>query len=390
MPDFLEQRGLEVFGSSGPGPVASTVSLPSSVDATRAFPRLLGFRHTGAGRDTESTDTLANRDLGALVDTWGASSFRLERNALAELQDHRYYWAVLEDRTPTALQPYHGFYLRDLGSFRLTAGNATHTGAAITSISDPAQAMLWPVAIRSADAGQAWSNATIEAYVDSSKRVQIIRNESGSFGNLTWAVLEMGSVWRVRRLSGTVTTRGADVELSGAGATPWTRKFYVATQRAPAGANDLADYVLIRTSKTDPDKLVLSLPTSGTAGTYTVSVYVLEHPLLSVSHWDTEDFAGYPLIGVNATEEFSGSPLGPPVDPSAVSVICHSDGEGANTSYPRAHWGYTLADDGRVFFRRSRTAPRGQRYSAQFVTWPNPSRGGSIIGPGHTTTSRAV
>ena len=355
------------------------------MDETRAFPRLLGFRHTGAGRNTASTTTLANRDLGALLRDWDGSSFVLERNTIGELEDHRYYWGLLEDRTPTALRPFHGFYVREVNSQRLTAGTTTFTGSPIPSVQNPGRTMLWPLAVRAGSAAQDWASASVTAYLDGSSRVRIDRG--GSTGPVTpsWAIVELGASWGVTRLDATLSTRGTDVELSGAGSTPWSRKLYVVTQRVPVNADDLADHVLVRTSKDDPDKLILSLPAAGTAGTFTLSVYVLEHPLLNVTHWDTVDSSGYGAIGVNTVEELELIPE-PPFEPDEVSIICHSDGQGNNTNYPRAHWGYTIEDES-LFLRRGRTAPRGQNYSAQLVRWPVVPRGHPGPHIGHTTFS---
>ncbi len=386
MPDFREQRGVAIFGTELDETIEFTVSHPLAVDPSRSFPRLMSTRYTGAGRDVDAAVTLDNRDMGALLDTVTATGFRLERGILSEKVEHRYYHGTLEDRT--ADQPLHGFYTREVNSQRLGAATASYTGSPVPGVSNLAQTMLWPVAARSQTPAPRWSQTAMTAYLDGSGQVQLDRGDTGFTATQSWAVVEWGSAWTVTRLSASVSSLGVDVPLPGAGPQPWSKKFYVATARLPAGADTLADYPLVRTSKTNPDELLIEVPSAATAGTYTVSVYVLHHPLLEVQHWGSLDSQPYDKIGQNTVDEYRGLPDGPPADPSAVSIIVHSDGAGAGTEYPRAHWGYELDTAGRLHMRRGRTGTRSQDFSAQAVTWPVICRGASPTMIGHTTFSR--
>lgn len=389
MSDWLVQRGLATFGASGPGPVSVSVVLSSATDPARAFPRPQGSRSGGAGRDTPATANLNNDDLGAVLGGWSGTGFDLERNTTAELEDHRYYWEVIEEALPLDQRIQHGMFVRDVNSRRMGPGSAGPvTLAAVSSITDITKAFLWPLGLRSDATSPVWSSAQIMAHLDALKRPVLQRGGSTGNATLSYAVIELGLAWTVRRVTVSTAVAGSDVAVSGCGPEPWSEKVYVPSWLLPSGAETLADSPLFRPSLTDPDVLLFYRSSAGTAGTFAASAYVLHHPRLVVRHLSSLD--GYPLIGgQDVVDDETG--IGTAVDPDRTSVIGMASNSGPVAEYPWGSWGWTLASTGEsVLWRRGRAdGTRQSHFSLQVVGWPEIPRGGSVVERGAGYWSRA-
>ena len=395
MSDFLIQRGTTDFGSSGVGPV--TVNLPTSVDASRAFPRITNVRHGSSGRVATAAVNLVNRDLGVKLLNWNGSSFQLERSAGAETQDHRYQWEVWADETPSGRQPIDGWYVREVGALSLAGGTAEGNSSTIASIVNPSQCIPFPLCLSAAGTSQQWSDGSVSLEMDG-QTVKAKRDTPSGPRAVTiyYAVVEFGSSWDINNNLEIEPGSTSELVLTGAGdAQPWSNKFLVPTNRVQVGSDRLPDVGMTARYGDDPDEIRVKLHAGANnpaLGGYAMVCHTAYHPLLRVDHYDS--FFGYNQIeGRNATHSL----------PSALStddaaVIATADCPG-NVQYPGGHWGYELETTS-IDFRRGRneSAINPCDWSAQVVRFFSAPRGGgggaagggeagAFLGGGHTCTS---
>lgn len=361
---YRVQRGTLTFGASS----LSASAVLSACVPSRSFPRLNNLRWLGSGRDVAADVTLAVKDLGAVL-TWSDGlSLPMERNAAAEMVDHRYHWEVVEDRLPEYLHAQDGFETLFSAHIRLNAGQLTNPMPPQFA-GDLSRVCYWPMSMRSDGTGQEGAALRVLGFIDEDGFVRLERGDAAVTGNTGVVALRMGSAWRVRRVQGTVGATGVDVALEGCGPEPWTEKLYVASWKVPPAANDMQDVPFVRRDPANPDRLLLRVFAFAQAGTYTVSAYVLWHERLHVLHTDSIS-RSLPDLGPGTDVDVSlPGALDSPM--SETSLLVHGDGRGG-AEYPRQCWGYGL-DAGGTFasFRRGRQGGiRFPWYALQAIQWP--------------------
>lgn len=353
------------FGLLGIGPESVVHADP--IDITRGFSRLTCSYLGSSGREATNTATLGNNDFGAQLSLQSATGFELTRQIAAEPADHRYYSETIE--SPAGGN--HGFRVLFNGFRQLGAGVASGTSSALAGITDLSRNFIWPCAVRSGATSEVWSQGAVHAYVDGAGVRQFSRGGSTQSVRLSYVQIEMGLEWTVRRIPISLATRGVWTEFSGAGEESWGTKCLLLSYKTPAGANNLADNMIVRRKENDATKLEAYIPPGAAAGTFQGSAIILHHEDMVVSHW----FDGF-VGGQNVYEAYHTIPLPHSAPKSRSSAIVQTINTGDILGYYRQGWGYELQDTS-IYLRRSRAdSTRGSLAYLQAVDWPGGGGGG--------------
>ena len=388
MSDFNIQRFNRAFGSSSdistPGITVGSLDYAFARLSCMPVPTLIGVT-------TPSGASANNDDLSCTCYQSSTSLVTLERQSTGNNVDHTARGEVWEyTGLPNGINE-----MKVLSHGNVTVADPNSSGDSPAESVTVSTDKLVPVLCGASNAhtGREWDRAISQVdVVNTSGSNYVVRGTRGDTTTdsiFSYALLHfLGSNWKVEKFTHTFGSAGVIENLSSAlsvATGPWSTKFIISTTFIPAsGGTNMQRIGAIPWPKVGDDTDInMQVHSSNPllAGT-TMIGWVIENPLLSVTHRDT-------ITGVEAQHPFGTTEpqfinlsITTPADLAHMSTIAHSFSTGANENYPESWWGWDINAANNL---RWTNLKHGQRvdWALQLIDWTNvvPAGGGGS-GPG--------